>query len=272
MRDLKVFYSDNGVFSDLSNDMRDYLRDDNAFTFVAAEDYIYVGLHKPFYAIYAEFETASAADPTLDLAISTGAAFSSISFTDDTKGFTRSGFVRWDREMSTWAQQSVNSESQYWLRIGAASDFTMTVRGINVVFSDDTDLQKEMRSIDNFKSSGDSSFIAYHVSARDEIVQSMRNAGRVTMRNDSENLKEFTQWDFLDIDQVRNASKYLTLAKIMFDVSTNPQDKYYERYKDFIDKYAKAFDLYLLWYDSDDDGEMSQAENRNFRSVGLFKI
>lgn len=274
MKDLAFRHDDNGVFTKYDSQAKDYLRDSFAISFVAAEDALYLGLYKPFNQVYVEFETASVSEITPIVEISNGAGFETISFSDDTKGFTRSGFITWEREQSNWASQDVNSESMYWLRIRTAQDFTATFQGLNLVFADDNDLRAEIRAIDEYLAAGDSSFIAYHVSARDEIIQTLRNGGNVKRDESSVDPKymNITKWDLLDAGEIRQAAKYLALSKIFFDVSVNTDDKYYQRFRDYEGMYGMAFKLFRMSLDKDDDGIADADEILEINSIGVHKI
>lgn len=275
MKDLAFRHDDNGVITKYDSQAKDYLRDDIPITFVAAEDALYLGLYKPFNQIYVEFETASVSEITPIVEISNGAGFNTIAFDDETKGFTRSGFITWERDQSAWASQLINSDTLYWLRIRTAQDFTATFKGVNIVYADDNDLKAEIRNIDEMLASGDSSFISYHVAARDEIVQTLRNGGNVKRVDDgtlSGNLLDVTKWDLLEAGEVRQAAKYLALAKIMFDVSVNIDDKYYQRYRDYEGMYGAAFKLFRMSLDTDDDGKVDDVENLALNDVTVMKL
>jgi hypothetical protein len=58
----------------------------------------------------------------------------------------------------------------------------------------------------------------------------------------------------------------------MFDVSSNTEDKYYQRYKDFQSESAQHFKLYLEAIDFDDDGISDDVEENNFRTVEFIKV
>ena len=58
----------------------------------------------------------------------------------------------------------------------------------------------------------------------------------------------------------------------MFDVSSNTDDKYYQRYRDYTGNYQMAFKLFFLSLDTNDDGVLNDGENRSVRSIGIFKV
>lgn len=271
MRDLILKHDDNGTFLDFSLEAADYLRDDTAITFVALDDAIYIGLYKQFNAAYVELLVASIAGNTLTYEYSKTASFSALSVRDDSKNFSRNGFIQWDKP-DDWEAQSIDGDSKFWIKITSDIDFDATIRGLNLVFADDNDLAKEQRNISDLLSKGDTSFIAYQVAARDEIIQSLRNSGYTTRLTGNNAQNDLTQWDLLDFTQVRNAAKFLCLSKIMFDVSTNSDDKWYQRFRDYQSQHADAFKLYLLWLDRDDNGKAEAEEKNFFRSIQLVKV
>jgi hypothetical protein len=252
MSDLYFLHSDNGSFSDYSQDAKDFLRDNFTIDFVSAEDSIYIGLYKKFSDFYVEL--SSFGNNQLSFSING----SSISVEDDTKGFSRSGFMHFSKPES-WQKETFNGVEAYWLKIDSATDFSLEFTGVNLVFSDDNDLRQEVRNIDNLLAKGDSTFIAYHVAARNEIVQTLRNGGNI--KRVDELIKNITKWDLLELGEIRQASKYLTLAKIFFDISENNEDKFYNKYRDYEGMYGAAFKLFYFKLDKNDDGDYKQEDD-----------
>ena len=271
MRDLYFFHNDNGTYVDYTLEMRDYLRDPVTINFVAAEDELIFGLYKPFNSIYAELSSV-AVGANLSFEYSTAASFSSLSTNDDTKDFARSGFITWNKSIDDWAAQNIDGNTLFWIKIKSSTDFSVGIKGFNLLFSDDNDLRTEQREIDNLLYSGDTSFVAYHLSARNEIVQSLRNSGYTTRTINAELYNDLIQWDIHDFNQIRQASKYLTLSKINSDVSQNTEDKYHQRYRDYLGNFQEAFKLYLLSLDRDDNGKIEVEENNFFRMIELIKV
>lgn len=272
MRDLSHLFSDNSVFSDHSLDLNDYLQDDVALSWVALEDFQYVGLHKPFYALYFELTAAASTAPGLVLEYYNGTSWTAISALDETKDLSRSGFIRWERELDDWAANSINSESKFWLRLSASNDFTITYRGINIVFANDSDLTAEQADVvSKYKAKGDTSLIRYHVAARNEIIQSLRNSGYKTQATGSQQSNKISQWDLLDIDEPRQAAKFLALAKIWFDNSNETDDKSWQRYKEHYGHFGSAYNLFFQSLDEDDDGITDLEENQAMRTMEIIK-
>jgi len=284
--DLFVFHDDNASFVDLSNDMRDYLRDDTAITFVAAEDALLLGLYKPFNQIFAELTTAQIEGAALTFEISNGTTFTALDVIDQTKSFTRSGFINWDRDNETWASQTINGKDLFWVRITADIDFTATFRGLNMLFADDNDLLAESPRIDKFLPKDETSFVKYHVSARDSIVQTLRNGGNAKLDRGTDNsfsffdfgfgnapIKNITKWDLLDAGEIRDAAKYLTLSKIYNDNSRNVDDKEYQKYNDAENSFGAAFKLFFMSIDFNDDGDTDKnVEQMALNDITVLKV
>lgn len=260
-KDLMVLHDDNSSFIDLSRDSQDYLRDDYSLSFVAIEDKLYVGLYKPFNSFYVEFKSTTAV---------TGITYkvnsNIIDVNDDSKDFKRSGFVEFEKP-SDWVVETINGVEAFWVEITSSNDFACEIQGLNIVFSDDNDLKQEVRAIDNLLAKNDISFIAYHVAARNEIIQTLRNGGRTkTVDNIVRNI---TKWDLLEFGEIRQASKYLTLAKIFFDISENVDDKFYGKFRDYEGMFGKAFDLWIMSLDTTDDGTYEQEEDLVLNTIDI---
>ena len=142
MRDLTVLIDDNGVFNNITEDARDYLRDSTAIAYVTAEDFIYLGLYKPFNAVYVELQNSTSAG-SMVVELSNGSGFSALGVRDDTKAFSRSGFIKWEREQDSWASQAVNGLDLYWIRLSFDADFTADLDGLNLVFADELSWLRE---------------------------------------------------------------------------------------------------------------------------------
>jgi hypothetical protein len=270
MRDLYFFHDDNGAFTDYTRDARDYLRDEFAIDFTSIDDFVYIGLYKPFNKVYVELKTPALADVNLNAEYYDGAAWQSLTLEDDTKGLTRSGFISFEKP-ENWNSTAVNGEDKHYIRL-SADTFTAEIQGLNLVFADDNDLRQEVRCIDDFLQGNDTTFIAYHVSARNDIVQTLRNGGNATKQENQVNYKNLTKWDLLETGEVRQAAKYLCLSKIFHDVSENIDDKQYQRAIDYAQKYGEAFKLFRLSLDNNDDGIADEEEKTVRRGIQVHKL
>ena len=99
-----------------------------------------------------------------------------------------------------------------------------------------------------------------HVSSRTFILQKLRNTGYIKW-NSITRQENITPWDLLDIFEVKEASIYLTLGKIFFALSDSIDDHYWQKYKEYENKFEETFALARLTLDSDNDGVVDEVEN-----------
>lgn len=253
---LTVLHDDNSSFADYSNEMADYTRGTASFTYVDAEDSVYVGFSRPISVFYVEMGTSNTNSGTLAVQFYNGTTFGDVDgLHDDTNALNRSGFVRWDRNQTDEAVTTINSVEQYWYKINLGADSTaMVLNGLNIVYSDDQDLKRELFEISRYLPSGESTHILSHVAARDEIIQELRADGRYKQDLSTGRLKDITSFDLLDISQVKMASTYLALSKIFFRVSDQPDDIYMEKHNRYRALYNSAMKTMYLNVDEDNDG------------------
>jgi hypothetical protein len=270
MNELRFLHYDQSIYNDYTFKSIDYLRDFFDITYVIG-DFVYIGLYKPFNNFYVE-KNQDATGEFIQWSYYNG-SFTSLSVIDDTNGFDRSGFISFEKP-SDWQKSSIGGIEAYWIRFSCPDNFTLSLKGLNIVFSDDNDLLQECRDINNYLAKGDDSFIAYQVSARNDIVQRLRNGGlikKVDNANVVTQYKNITKWDILDIGEIRQASKYLVLSKIFFDVSENADDKNMEKYREYNAKYGDAFELFMLSIDKNDDGQYEQEEDLELNDLQVLK-
>ena len=276
---LTILHDDNSVFSDFSNELVGFDRDSASLTFVAAEDSIYVGFYKPINVFYAEFTTPNTNAATLAVKYWNGSAFTAVDgLHDDTDGFTRSAFVKWDRnqenasEVQDEATTTINSTVLYWYKIDLSVDSSaMVIAGLNIVFSDDQDLKREVYEVSKFLPVGVTTHILSHVSARDEIIQNLNIIGKIKKDTDTGWLENITAFDLLDISEVKLASTYLTLSKIMFASSDEIDDIYSVKAGKYEDLAKNIINNIRLKTDYDDDGKDDQSENNSSLSGTIVR-
>lgn len=145
-------------------------------------------------------------------------------------------------------------------------------QGLNTVFNDDNELKAEFSSISDLLGANRTSFVALHEASRDEIIQKIRNTGLIKFSNRSSDFENYTKWDVLDREEIEQASKFLALSKIFFEISDNPEDKWYQRYKDNRGLFRQAFDLFFIRLDQDDDGIRDRHEREDFKKGQIFRV
>jgi hypothetical protein len=258
---LTVLHDDNGTVSNHSDSAADYIRDEFIFSLSSTEDYLYVGYMKPFNATFVALTTPNVNANSLQAEYYNGTTWTSLSLIDETRGFTRSGFLFWDK--SDMKQVSVGGISKYYIRIRPSADHSATTyRGINILFADDNALKQEFFEVDNqnLLPSGESSHLVQHVGARNMILQMLRNKGILKQSSGSSSLKDLTAFDLHNLEQVRQAAVMLTLSKIFFMLSDSKEDTWWSKYEEYQDKFEESFELLLLALDTDDDGQEDVSE------------
>ena len=270
---LSVLYNDNSVFTDISSPMAGFDRGTATITFVAADDKLYVGFYKPISLFYIDMNTANTNNVTTSVKYYNGNSYLPVEgFHDDSDGLTRSGFIRWDRNQTDEKKITVNSIEKFWYEITLSADTTeMVINGINIVFSDDQDLKREFFDIEKYKSPSEASFILSHAAARDEIIQELRADGRYKEDFATGKLKDITSFDLLEISQVKLASTYLTMSKIMFQASDESDDVYIQKSDRYRSLYNKAMKTFYLSVDVDDDGKVDQFEELASNTASLIR-
>jgi hypothetical protein len=155
----------------------------------------------------------------------------------------------------------------------------VAITGNNIVFCNLDDLKIEFPRILDFLDPSLTSFINFQVAARDEIVQRLRSGGEYVYAElgqtqsslflNGSSIRQINKWDFLDIEEIRQAAKFLTLAKIFFYVSENNEDKAFTRYQNNMDMFGAAFKNFYLSLDTDDDGDTDDFENMDLNDCRI---
>lgn len=254
---------DTGSIADYSDEMADYLNDPLALL-IDTITKVYIGFKKPFNAVYFDMRTPNTEVSTILVEYYNGSTWVPAVFTDDSKGFSRSGLVSWDK--SNMSMFSVDSKDRYYIRITVSADTSaMVFNGGNIVFSDDRDMQQEFFEITNqaFLPAGFSSQIHAHVAARNQIIQELRNRGNQSTNSSTGHTEDLTAFDLHDIFQVREAAMFLALAKVFFRLSDNMEDQWFMRFTEYTNKYKAALSLYTL--DLDSNGNGIEEDNKQYR-------
>lgn len=258
-------------FTDISADAQDFRRD-NISLQLQSLDLLYVGFRKPINALYFAFEEAGADTHEIQVEYFSKDGWKVLQIADGTKGFSRNGFVSWNR-VSDADKSAVNDVSNHWLRIsvnqtsGEPAPLECVLQGLNLVFSDDNDISAETPALvdPRFVPKGQNSHILQHVATKNYIIGRLRNLGYVKHINDNE--ENIDQWDILDIYEIRNAANYYTISQIYFNLSDNPDDQYWNKYKEYERKFEESFSLARLRIDQNDDGQVNLDEKRPRKTI-----
>lgn len=266
-----------GGFTDHTEAGFDFSRDDFPLVITQADTFL-VGYRKPFNFFYNEFKVANVNANNLIIQYlnsDTDTLTDVPNLHDGTLGYTRSGFITFnrpedDQANTTWKKSTFDGVELYWLVITVSADHSAgtEVRGMNVLYSDDNDLIQERSNIVSKHATNEPtlSWVVKHQAARNEIVQKLRNQGKNKVIKSTEvnpsRFADLTYFDILNLDQIRNASKFYTLAKIFKqELSDAAEDKWWKLGEDFEEQGDNSFDLFLLSLDTDDDGEEDIEEN-----------
>lgn len=270
---LTILHDDNSVFNDLSNNLASFDRDTESLTFVSAEDSIYVGFYKPINCFYVHLGTANTNDVELSVQYYNGSAFTSVSgLHDDSKGFQRSGFVKWDRNLKDLndnldeAKTTVNSSEKYWYKLDLSGDSSaMVINGLNLVFCDDQDLKREVFEIldTNFLPSGETSHILTLEACKNQIIQDLNLLGKDKKDAVTGYTEGISAFDILDASEVNLASVNLALSKIFSNVQDQVDDLYMQKSEMYKGKYNKIINAMEIKVDADDDGKYDKEERDN---------
>ncbi len=250
---LTILIDNAGTSTDWSDEAADYLRDPFDVSLTVG-DYLYVGFYKPIGTFFAEINTGNTNVSNMSAEYYDGSVWQPLDISDETNGLARSGFVIWDKE--NMQEALVESELKFFVRFSVDADTTLTtIQGINIVFSDDNCLKQEVYEIadDCLYSPGFNSHIVSHVSARNHIMQMLRNYGYVKY-DEKCNPCNIGAWDIMDIFEIKQAATYLALANLYFRMSDNQDSIEWTKYKSFQDKFEQSFRLVRLTLDSNDNG------------------
>jgi len=270
---LTIFHDDNSSFSEYSREALDFDRDTFTLTLSSSTSYLYVGFYKPINAFYNELGTVNTNAGTIAGEYYNGSSWVSITnMFDETNSFTRSGFISWDRDLTDETEVLINGETMFFYRFRPSVTTSATIfKGLNIVFSDDTDLKREFFEASNFLPSGESSHILTHVASRDHIIQVLRNSGSFKTTSSGER-KDITAFDIHDIGQIKLAATYLTLSKIFGAVIDDPDGLYKMKSEDYKSDYSLAIKTPFIDLDRDDDGLNDTSEKVQSRTLTVTRI
>lgn len=240
---------------------------DQAVIEVLSGESIDVGYYKPINSLYIEM-TLNAHLSDLTVQYFNG-AYVNLEIKDYTDNLSRSGFIKWSTNQTNQKKSTLHGQELYWYKfILTGDDQDLTIKGINLNFSDDTDLREEYPNIMDHTPDGQTSFVGFHQASRKDIISYFRNQGKLI---NGLSPKKVDQFDLLDFEEVREASKFLTLHKIFMWLSDGIDDKWYQKAQDFGKKYSDKINLFYLSLDENDDGLEDASEKNAIKSVRIIR-
>lgn len=281
-----LFQGTGSVYTDFSQQAYSFTRDPFTLTMNPSNgDYLYLGRPKAFNAVYVHLPTPAAAGLTLSAQYWNGTAWSNlVLLTEDTAGFSRSGFIKWDKmallqgSATDWAPTTVNNNGNLWnyirLQLSAVTNPTgIQAQGIGLVFADDRDMKEIQPNILRYLPKDElnvlqKDFISAHVAAKEKILVWFKEAGIKKFSVADGNYWDVDEWDFHNVDQLRTAAKYLALSHTHGIMVVETDDMYDKKAKSYYGMAKSAITLPLCSLDTNDDGYEGIEEKNSQFSAG----
>jgi len=274
----RVIYSNNDVLSDLSIDLANSYSGDSSFTFVAADDYLFIGSLYPFNSVYFKVKTASVTTALPAVSYWNGSAWTnSIEVQDETNGFKKSGYITWqiDRYKSSWSREDtrnsggservvglggVNIYDQYWTRLSLSADAAFALTWIGHCFINDNDLKTEYPE---FKSTA---LLGAVEAGKTNWEEQIIRASRLVIEDLIQRRIITNQSQILD----RRKMESMTVAKTAEIIYNLLGDDYTDQRAAANKEYLRRVDGQILSIDINNDGDLSPKES-SFRQGYLYQ-
>ena len=234
-------------------------------------DYLFVGFKRPISRLYFNHNSSYVTEGTLRVDTWNGSSWVDSSVEDETFGLMRSGFVNIASKSSPELTNTISNSVNYFYRISTnVSRDNLKLSGVNLVFSDDYDLSLEQPLILEREFLGTStSFILSHVASRDEILKKLASKNLFKYNPTTNTKEDYNQWDLMDINEVKQASVYLTLSKIYYNLSDSKDDIWTQKSNDYRAKYVDLIESVSLSLDSNQNGKLEPEETKNFQVISV---
>lgn len=240
------------------------------------EGEIFIGYHKPIKNIYIEMEPRldeegdDFVEDEIEFSLSTKEGFEQQQdIFDRTYGLTRSGFISWNK---SYVKSEINGISAYWIKLTTKNPVVIRVNGINLVLSDDSDLTGIFPNIHEYLPSNKKSFISFHQEAMKRIVQDVRSSGKVIRDNKTLKTRLVDQFDLLNIEEFKQASKYLALYLLYSWFSRDDTDKWEDKKRDAYSDYQTSFNYQLVSVDVNDNGKDDESESEKMTYIRIKNV
>jgi len=156
----RILYSDNGNLIDFSVNLNKYSATESEFSYVAGEDYIYIGSRLAFNSLYFKLNASNTTPANMSIEVWDGSQWRFVNeVIDETEGFFKSGHVTFvpNRDHG-WLHESTNDGGavvpglaavkiydQYWMRISfdVNLDLDCSLLWVGSLFCDDSDIGSE---------------------------------------------------------------------------------------------------------------------------------
>lgn len=280
-----VKHFNGATYDDYSLKLKDYGTPSINLTLTDTQ-YLYIGNYKPFNNMYIELDTANINAGSFSSEYYDGAAWQPLELIDETEGFAESGFIRFNLP-DGWKSLDVGNATRFYIRLQPSiAQSAIDLKGLGVLFSNDLDLVSVRSNIVSKHNNG-SSWVLKHEEARKEIIGQLRRNGNVKVKErNTSNINsqlffgdgvndlfylDITEYDILDIDQLREAAKLKALELIYVDELSDEKDDKWQRHGyRFQAKYKEAMNILFLKLDLNDDGVVDNEDNNNVTSTELI--
>lgn len=137
----------------------------------------------------------------------------------------------------------------------------------DALFSSDADLINRQSDILKYVREGRNSFLDYHRAAQEHIISFLDEEGHIDI-----NSNRLTVDAFVDIEEVRQWSKYVTLRLIHDDISNSIDDIFHQKAKIYEAEEIRARNRAMLRIDIDGDGKADIGEGISVRSARAIRV
>lgn len=261
---LKIFLDN----SDQSIKLSNFATDAVSFDFTTAKE-IHIGYFKPLNRLFIEMLFANLTTANISFKYFNGTSFvNADELIDETLSLKESGSLYWKQNESE-AEATLHGQKMYWYKITTDADMSIIqIKGINIIFSTDNDLLEEKPLIkENLGPL--KSFVNFHQASRNQIVQSLNNEFYLKYDGD---YKQLTAFDLLDVYEVKEASKYLTLSKIYDFLSDQVGDKYEQEARRFENLYGIARNSSFITLDRNNNGKVDPSEKMTIKVGRVVRV
>lgn len=272
---IRVFHSNNGTLSDKSLSVSD--GSGFAPSFVASEDYIYIGQYFPFNNFYVECATGNASAASISIDTWTGSGWASgVDVLDATSSggasLAQAGVIQFEPDHDeSWVKMPDTSEEDdsglstvklydmYWTRIGFSADLSSTthISKVFYAFCSNSQLRAINPDIDQFLTSwasGKTNWNEQILLASEHVVADLKERGLAKSNG-----------EILRFDDVSLACAYKTLELIFIPLGKSYADKR----SDYAKAYTKIMNSQRFTFDKNKDGKVQAYEIQSTVTKGV---
>lgn len=269
----RVIHEDDTTLTDYSRELSDINAGTLAFTWVAADDALYIGSDLPFNHRHFILSSVNAVSAAATVDIWNGSWVPAVDVIDLTsvggKTLAQDGMIMWTTDKSSgWTAESSTENipalstfkiyDNYWVRIKFSGAVVATVQYVGHKFAKDADLSAYYGDLNRasvreaFYDAITASWNTVHVAAAEEIIRDLRRDRVISSPN-----------QLLDPDTFRDAGCH-KLAEIVYS-SFGPSHA--DRLDYAVRKYKEAMNKLVFGVDKNKDGKLQTSEK-----IGNYRI